>query len=200
MLFCLLSHALQMMNCLCLLPASPSAHNGWATHFSHLPTFCCITDTLQGCSFQLFFYRFPDASQCWYWVWRRLLAPAHILQEVIELQQKRRVRTWGPTDTKALRHRPRPRSHGGNSPLTERLSASARAPLNCVCSTSHFCVTCCPKLKAAGPTPFASLPLLCLFSSCLQAPKGKWLSTIRWSPQEARTLTVHTFRHTALLN
>lgn len=61
-------------------------------------------------------------------------------------------------------------------------------------------VTCYPKLKAVGPTPFASLPLLCLFSSCLQAPKGKWLSTIRWSPQKACTLTVHTFRHTGFPN
>lgn len=37
-------------------------------------------------------------------------------------------------------------------------------------------------MKAISPSPFASLPLLSLLSSCLQAVKRKWVSTTRWSP------------------
>lgn len=163
--------------------------------FFHLPKFCCISDTLH-------VYKI---SSCSCWVLSQSLAPAHILQEVTGCERKTQVRTWRPTDTEPLRHRPRPRTHDGKSSVTDRLSGSAPTSLfiyfcQSVCSTSHFCVTCYPKLKALSPTPFASLPLLRLFSSCLRTPKGKWLSTTRWRPQEARTLTVCTFRLTALPN
>lgn len=43
-------------------------------------------------------------------------------------------------------------------------------------------------MKAISPSPFASLPLLPLLSSCLQSVKGKWTSTTRWSPKESTGL------------
>lgn len=45
-------------------------------------------------------------------------------------------------------------------------------------------------MRAVSPSPFDSLPLLPLRSSCLQAVKGKWVSITRWSPVEATGLRI----------